>query len=214
MFPPVPTLENRATDDPQPPLATRDRLIRTAARMFLGSGYQAVSVNAICAEIGILKGTFYHHFPSKSVLVIAVIDHLEVELSGTLERHERSARGPIAKIRAHADAVAEIQGHLEAVHGRVVGCPFGNLAMELRAGGRRRGRHVGAALGRWRDRIAGHCHDADEVGLLLPNLDPDELATRVIAAMQGMVLLAKVGEVPLAKVPVAMRSAVDSALAP
>jgi TetR/AcrR family transcriptional repressor of nem operon len=193
-------------------LPTRERLVRTTARMFLGSSYQAVSVNQICAEVGVLKGSFYHYFPSKRDLAIAVIDHLDVGLRDLLDSHERAARGPVNKMRASAVAVDEIQRSLTRSYGRVVGCPLGNLAMELAPVEPAAGGHVAAALGRWRDRIGRHAHDADEVGLLAPGTDPEELAALVLAAMQGMILLAKVGEAPLTQVPVAMHRAIDSGL--
>jgi TetR/AcrR family transcriptional repressor of nem operon len=44
---------------------SRERLVRTAARLFLASSYQTVGVNEICAEAKVQKGSFYHFFPSK-----------------------------------------------------------------------------------------------------------------------------------------------------
>lgn len=195
-------------------LPTRERLVRATARMFVGEGYQAVSVNRICAEVGVLKGSFYHFFPSKRDLALAVIDHLEGGLGEVLDAHERAARGPIDKMRASAVAVAEIQRNLAASYGRIVGCPLGNLAMELAPVEPAAGAHVAAVLGRWRERIGRHARDADEVGLLAPGVDPDELAGLVIAAMQGMILLAKIGDLPVSQVPVAMHRAIDAGLRP
>jgi TetR/AcrR family transcriptional repressor of nem operon len=116
----------------------------------------------------------------------------------------------VNKIRATADAVGEIQHRLHSHFGRVVGCPLGNLAVELATTEDEAGQHVGAVIDQWERRIASHCHDADEVGLLA--VDPDELAHHVMATMQGMILLAKVsGDGPSA-IPAAMQRVIDSGL--
>lgn len=41
---------------------------------FSSSGYDAASVDDICAEAGVSKGAFYHHFPSKQALFIALFE--------------------------------------------------------------------------------------------------------------------------------------------
>ena len=37
------------------------------------SGYDATSVSDICREAGVSKGAFYHHFPSKQALFLAIM---------------------------------------------------------------------------------------------------------------------------------------------
>src|ERR1700681_3835681 len=94
------------------PLPTRDRMGRTAARLFLARSYQSVGVNEICAEARVQKGSFYHFFPSKGDLVIAVIDHHAAAMWELQDKYERTARGPVNKIRAIAAVVNETQHFL------------------------------------------------------------------------------------------------------
>ena len=103
------------------PLGTRDRLIRTAARLFLARSYASVGVNEICAEATVQKGSFYHYFPSKSDLAVAVIDYHAAALWGLMDALERNARGPVNKLRAVATAVDSMQQGLVKSFGRVVG---------------------------------------------------------------------------------------------
>jgi TetR/AcrR family transcriptional repressor of nem operon len=198
---------------PAPAEGTRERMIRTAARLFLARSYQSVGVNEICAEARVQKGSFYHFFPSKSDLVMAVIDHHAAAMWELLDKHERAARGPVNKIRATAEVVSEAQHALVKAFGRVVGCPLGNLAVELATTEDAAGKHVAKVLARWEDRVAGHCWDAAEVGLLAPGADPDEMAHMVIATMQGMILLAKVCDSDVGAVAPAMQRVIDSYLA-
>ena len=193
-------------------VGTRERLVRTAARLFVTQGYRGVGVNEICAAADVQKGSFYHHFPSKSDLAIAAIDMLEADLWELLDDAERAARGPVNKLRAMAEAVDGIQRRLQESYGRVIGCPIGNLAAELCTVDGPAGQHVANVLLRWEDRVAGHFRDAAEVGLLVRGADPGELARLVIATMQGMVLLAKVSDLAVDAIPAAINRIVDSGL--
>lgn len=54
------------------PLPTKDRLIRTAARLFRRYGYNGVGLNDLLDQANAPKGSLYHHFPNgKSDLAIA-----------------------------------------------------------------------------------------------------------------------------------------------
>ena len=53
---------------------TRARIIESASKLFSNRGYNAASVDDICAEAGISKGAFYHHFESKQALFLALLD--------------------------------------------------------------------------------------------------------------------------------------------
>lgn len=53
---------------------TRANLLDAAVRRFSLEGYHAASVDGICAEAGVSKGAFYHHFPSKQALFIALLE--------------------------------------------------------------------------------------------------------------------------------------------
>ena len=45
-----------------------------AIQLFSHSGYDSASVADICAKAGVSKGAFYHHFPSKQELFLAIVD--------------------------------------------------------------------------------------------------------------------------------------------
>lgn len=54
-------------------LQTRERILRAAAEQFTRLGYEATSVDEICFAAGVSKGAFYHHFPSKQALFLALL---------------------------------------------------------------------------------------------------------------------------------------------
>lgn len=53
---------------------TRSKIISSAIKLFSARGYNTASVDDICAEAGISKGAFYHHFESKQALFLALLD--------------------------------------------------------------------------------------------------------------------------------------------
>jgi AcrR family transcriptional regulator len=52
---------------------TRGRILDAAVRKFAIAGYDAASVDDICTEAGVSKGAFYHHFPTKQAVFLALM---------------------------------------------------------------------------------------------------------------------------------------------
>jgi AcrR family transcriptional regulator len=52
---------------------TRARILDAAIRRFAIAGYEAASVDDICTEAGVSKGAFYHHFPTKQTIFLALM---------------------------------------------------------------------------------------------------------------------------------------------
>ncbi|GAB1472124.1 TetR/AcrR family transcriptional regulator [Chloroflexota bacterium] len=53
---------------------TRSKITASAIKLFSNRGFSAASVDDICADAGISKGAFYHHFKTKQGLFLALLD--------------------------------------------------------------------------------------------------------------------------------------------
>ena len=53
---------------------TRERLIAAALQLFGEKGYQSTSVADVQRESGCHSGSFYHFFPTKQHLLLAVLE--------------------------------------------------------------------------------------------------------------------------------------------
>ncbi|MEJ5199739.1 MAG: helix-turn-helix domain-containing protein, partial [Anaerolineae bacterium] len=53
---------------------TRDRILAAAAECFMRAGYDATGVAEICARAEVSKGAFYHHFPGKQAVFLALVE--------------------------------------------------------------------------------------------------------------------------------------------
>ena len=51
----------------------QNEILDVAQGLFMLRGYDATSIQAIIDAVGIAKGTFYHHFPSKPALLDALV---------------------------------------------------------------------------------------------------------------------------------------------
>jgi len=53
---------------------TRHRILEAATNLFSKSGYEATGVAEICQVAGVSKGAFYHHFPTKQAIFMALLN--------------------------------------------------------------------------------------------------------------------------------------------
>jgi len=71
---------------------TRTQITAAASRLFSQSGYDATGVAEICAQAGISKGAFYHHFPSKHAVFMSLLEEWLAGLDKQIEYLGHSAR--------------------------------------------------------------------------------------------------------------------------
>jgi AcrR family transcriptional regulator len=110
--------------------SARQRILDAAFRLFYARGIRAVGVDAIIAESGVAKATFYKHFPGKDDLVVAYLDKVDGLWSGQL--HDAAAA-------AGAEPAAQLVGLFDALTSACRrdgyrGCAFINAAAESMPG--------------------------------------------------------------------------------
>jgi TetR/AcrR family transcriptional regulator, transcriptional repressor for nem operon len=189
----------------------RDRIVLTAARLFLERSYHDVGVEELCAAANVRKGSFYHYFSSKAELAKAVID-LHMLVFQTRLTPEPGAT-PAEMLSAIPDAIGAIQADLYAHFGRFVGCPFGNIAAELSTTDEVVRIHLATRLAALEGQLAHVCREAAADGTLRAGIDPDRLAHALFAHYQGLILLAKLHASSAAVLAPALHDFVDSHLA-
>jgi len=89
-------------------MATLDDIVSAAAKVFRTKGYHAATVRDIADEVGLLKGSLYHHFESKEELLYLVVKEPIAQMYRTM------AEIAAADARATDKLRRAISAHLEA----------------------------------------------------------------------------------------------------
>jgi TetR/AcrR family transcriptional repressor of nem operon len=152
-------------------------------------GYRNTSLDDVLRESGVGKGNFYHYFRSKEELGYAILDQfIGAFLDRTLQPCFSEARGrPLAQIRCFLDRVREAQRERNCVGG----CPLGNLAAELsdlHEGFRGR---LAGVFSTWRERLTRALREAQELGDVRADCEPEVVAHFLVAALEGAMLMTK-----------------------
>jgi TetR/AcrR family transcriptional repressor of nem operon len=66
---------NREITPAPPKPGARVKLLDSALALIRRQGYSSTSVDELCAEAGVTKGAFFHHFKSKDALAVAAANH-------------------------------------------------------------------------------------------------------------------------------------------
>ncbi|HEY2303362.1 MAG TPA: TetR/AcrR family transcriptional regulator [Acidimicrobiales bacterium] len=89
---------------------TRTRIVDTALVAFGTRGYDATSLDALAAELGVRKQTILYYFPSKEAVLDAAIDRGAGELSQALEVSLAGAGGGWERVEAIVRSVFQLAG--------------------------------------------------------------------------------------------------------
>lgn len=84
-------------------IPTRERLLQSAVRLIWRNGYNAVSVDTICADAGANKGSFYHAYPSKAAILAKSIEWIWQQDRAQLTAIANRDENPIRRFEQHID---------------------------------------------------------------------------------------------------------------
>lgn len=77
----------------------RALIVAAALKLFRRQGYHGTSMQDIAEEVGILKGSLYHHIDSKDVLLFSVLEDYVNAVHDRVREVVRSQLPPQAKLR-------------------------------------------------------------------------------------------------------------------
>ncbi|MDX1593152.1 MAG: TetR/AcrR family transcriptional regulator [Gammaproteobacteria bacterium] len=103
-MPPAPVPERAPRQDNR-----RNALLDAAANQFAERGFHATSTRELAAAVGMLPGSIYYHFPSKSDLLVAVYDEGVRRIETAVAQAVDGVEAPWARVEAACTA------HLEAL---------------------------------------------------------------------------------------------------
>ena len=170
---------------------TRGRILSTARELFHGRSYADVGIKEICELARVQKGSFYHFFPSKQDLAMAVIDDMADDWAHgfVAEAFDQDLR-PMERLDYMIDAAYYWQKAAKDIEGRMPGCLFGNLALEVSTRDEVLRAKLNAVFDKASSRFRETLEQAVERGEI-PPLDCGATAAAMLAFLEGIILLAK-----------------------
>lgn len=170
---------------------TRTRILNTARELFHGRSYADVGIKEICALAQVQKGSFYHFFQSKQDLAMAVIDDMADDWAhGFVAEAFDQQLAPMERLDYLVDAAYYWQKAAKDLEGRMPGCLFGNLALEVST----RDEVIRAKINAIFDKASERFHETLEQAVNngeIPPLDTQATAAAMLAYLEGIILLAK-----------------------
>src|SRR6516225_1696504 len=169
-------------------LQTRQRIVAAAADLILQQGVASTTLDDVRAEADVSSSQIYHYFADKEALVRAVVDYRAQTLVGETHEPMLAAIEGIDGLRAWRDTIVSITEDA----GCQGGCPLGSLGSELAELDHVARDDVAAGFTRWEAAIRACLQGMHDRGQLVPTADPDQLATAMLAALEGGLLLAQI----------------------
>jgi TetR/AcrR family transcriptional repressor of nem operon len=165
---------------------TRERIVEAARQLFFKQGYTATGVAEVLKVAKANSGSLYYFFPSKEDLLAAVLEKYQTMLEPqVLAPAFARARDPIDRLFAILEGYRLL---LETTHFEL-GCPIGNLALEVSNSQKKARGLIVENFKLWCSAVRTLIAEAGD--RLPPDIDPESFATHVLATMEGAVMLAR-----------------------
>jgi TetR/AcrR family transcriptional repressor of nem operon len=160
-------------------------LVSTAGELFWRQGYAQTGVSSIMKQARATSGSFYHFFPTKDDLLLAVLDAVgELIATDVLDAAEAGSDDPFERVSIVIDAYRARTGPGAPGYGTPVGTLVGELGPEHEAALRR----VEKIYTLMVSRIAGWFVDSGN--RWRSSSDPRRLAEFIVGALEGASMMA------------------------
>ena len=174
-------------------LATRDRILAEAARLFALKGYHDTKLEEIQSAAEVTTGAFFHHFGGKEDLGFAVLDRHMGKRRKSLNEIERRMPppredDPLGRVFRRLDAIQEMVRQREQRKG---GCVVGNLSTALsdtHDGFRQR---LAECFDEMAREFKPHLDAAVQQSGAARHVDTWELARYIVAIVEGSIMLTR-----------------------
>ena len=157
--------------------------------------YGAVSVEMICKQAGVFKGSFYHFFPTKADLMAAALEHYWITNQPQFERIFSSPAAPMDQIRNYFHYVRKRQFERRATFGRVLGCPYASIGCEISQQEPVVGVKIRELMSRYCSYFENAIRSARDSGVIQV-ADPKAKARDLFAFLEGTLTQARIQDDP------------------
>ncbi len=164
----------------------RKQIISALRKLIIKHGSEHVTVRRIAREIGISQGAIYRHFKSKSAILSFLVDYIEENLIGDIERspYGKDKIGLLENI---------MRNHLSAMEQRS-GISFLVIAEIISLGDKKLNKKIFNVLHKYTDRIEGIITEGLRSGEIRGDVNPEIAAIIFLGMIQGLVSMWALGD--------------------
>lgn len=164
-------------------------IIRRGAELIHARGYNATGLQEILEKSGVPKGSFYFYFRSKEDFGLEVIDYFASSIAGIFESYLRDASVPPLR---RLERLFEFYESAFRKTGYSLGCPIGNLSLELGDAGERFRERLRGAIDVLVSRLESCLEEARRDGSLPGTGEVTDAARFIFHGFEGAILHMKV----------------------
>ncbi len=167
-------------------LPHKERLLRAGMKLFYENGFHGTTIDAVLAEAGVPKGSFYHHFGSKDVFGQAVLDRY-ITFQGDM-----FTKWAAKKNLSTADQMTGYFKDMAQIFiksGFQTACLTGKFSTEVAATSDVFREQLAAQIFMWKTHVSAVLAAGQERGDIRRDRSSDELADAVLALIQGAFVL-------------------------
>ncbi len=165
---------------------TRKKILEEAAPIFNRNGYEGSSLSALMKATGLKKGGIYRHFSSKEELAAEAFDY-------TWRQAWRARILPMDEQTTGVERLKQlISNFIEHKSPVAGGCPILNTAVDADDGNSVLRTRVRKALRSWLALLRVIVRQAAKRGELRPGVDAKAVATLIVAALEGALMMSRI----------------------
>ncbi len=162
----------------------RTRIVAASARLIHQRGVAGTTLEDVKTAADVSGSQLYHYFPDKDDLVQAVIDY---QADTIVDNQRKADLSSVEGLRAWRDMLIKTARTTKARGG----CPLGSLGGQLAESDPEARALIAVGFERWSRAISDGLRALSAAGQLRADIDPDDLALTLLAALQGGLLLSQ-----------------------
>jgi len=157
----------------------RTQIADAAIKVVVKYGSEHVTVRRIAQETGITEGALYRHFKSKHDILALMVERTQEDIVAGIVKGA-AGRTPLGILES------ALRNHMSSIEQRK-SVSFQVLAEIISLGDKKLNRQASEALERYTAYIADLLSQAIEAGEIRKDINPEEAAILITAAIQGLV---------------------------
>jgi TetR/AcrR family transcriptional regulator len=159
----------------------RKQIIETLRKIIIKYGSEHVTVRTLAKEIGVSGGAIYRHFKSKREVLLFLVDYIEENLVGDIEK--------AYPIKNPMELLGKISRDLLSSIEQRKGVSFLVIAEIISLGDKRLNRKISEVLNNFLGHIKQIILEGIKAGEIREDIDADMAATTFFGMLQGLVTI-------------------------